>query len=172
MRIREVDPDHLGEDLSTIADLAAEIWMEHYVPLVGRPQVVYMLERFQSAEQIGLDISSGYRYWLAEADHVPTGYAAARREPQRIYLSKFYVHRSYRGQGIARDFLALVDQWREAAQLGTIELSVNKSNLGSIAAYQRLGFDVAGEVVTDIGGGFVMDDYLMRRTAKNPAGSV
>jgi hypothetical protein len=40
---------------------------------------------------------------------------------------------------------------------------VNKRNTRAIAAYQRNGFVTADSVVTDIGGGFVMDDYIMAK---------
>ena len=36
-------------------------------------------------------------------------------------------------------------------------------NTGTIAAYERMGFRITGEVLTEIGGGFVMDDYAMER---------
>ena len=42
-------------------------------------------------------------------------------------------------------------------------LSVNKHNTRAIAAYRRNGFVIAESVVTDIGGGFVMDDYVMAK---------
>ncbi len=42
-------------------------------------------------------------------------------------------------------------------------LSVNKRNIRAIAAYRRNGFIIAESVVTDIGGGFVMDDYVMTK---------
>jgi len=42
-------------------------------------------------------------------------------------------------------------------------LSVNKRNAKAIAAYRRNGFVIADSVVTDIGNGFVMDDYIMAK---------
>jgi ribosomal protein S18 acetylase RimI-like enzyme len=42
-------------------------------------------------------------------------------------------------------------------------LAVNKHNPKAVAAYQRNGFRVTESVVTDFGGGFVMDDYLMAK---------
>jgi ribosomal protein S18 acetylase RimI-like enzyme len=42
-------------------------------------------------------------------------------------------------------------------------LSVNKRNTKAITAYQRNGFVIADSVVTDIGDGFVMDDYIMTK---------
>jgi ribosomal protein S18 acetylase RimI-like enzyme len=42
-------------------------------------------------------------------------------------------------------------------------LTVNKRNTRAIAAYRRNGFTVLEAVVADIGGGFVMDDFLMSK---------
>jgi hypothetical protein len=40
-------------------------------------------------------------------------------------------------------------------------LAVNKRNENAIAAYAKHGFAIVESVVKDIGGGFVMDDYVM-----------
>jgi RimJ/RimL family protein N-acetyltransferase len=45
----------------------------------------------------------------------------------------------------------------------TLILNVNKQNLRAIRAYERNGFFVREAVVVDIGGGFVMDDYVMAK---------
>jgi ribosomal protein S18 acetylase RimI-like enzyme len=42
-------------------------------------------------------------------------------------------------------------------------LSVNKRNTRALAAYRRNGFIITESVITDIGGGFVMDDYIMAK---------
>ena len=44
-----------------------------------------------------------------------------------------------------------------------IYLTVNKQNLISISVYEKLGFLRARDLVTDIGSGFVMDDYVMEK---------
>jgi hypothetical protein len=40
-------------------------------------------------------------------------------------------------------------------------MTVNTNISNSYAMYLQLGFKVIDAVVTDIGGGFVMDDYIM-----------
>jgi diamine N-acetyltransferase len=40
-------------------------------------------------------------------------------------------------------------------------LRVNRQNQQAIDAYLKHGFTVATLIVEDIGGGFVMDDYVM-----------
>jgi ribosomal protein S18 acetylase RimI-like enzyme len=42
-----------------------------------------------------------------------------------------------------------------------IVLAVNRSNAVAIAAYRKYGFEVCAAHVKDIGGRFVMDDYIM-----------
>ena len=52
-----------------------------------------------------------------------------------------------------------------ARRLGApaVWLQVNKRNERAIGAYLKAGFEIIGEAVFDIGGGFVMDDYLMAK---------
>jgi ribosomal protein S18 acetylase RimI-like enzyme len=59
---------------------------------------------------------------------------------------------------------------REAGRLGAdrLMLTVNKRNSKAIAAYQRNGFAIMDSVVVDIGGGFVMDDYVMEKEMLPP----
>ena len=42
-----------------------------------------------------------------------------------------------------------------------IQLTVNKYNENTIKAYKKWGLSVIDSVVTDIGQGYVMDDYIM-----------
>jgi ribosomal protein S18 acetylase RimI-like enzyme len=53
----------------------------------------------------------------------------------------------------------------QASDLGrrSIWLQVNKRNHGAIGFYRSAGFEVVREAVFEIGGGFVMDDYLMAK---------
>ena len=45
-----------------------------------------------------------------------------------------------------------------------LSLRVNKNNHQALAAYQKYGFSRASDVIEDIGGGFVMDDYILTKT--------
>ena len=40
-------------------------------------------------------------------------------------------------------------------------LRVNRNNINAVAAYERFGFGIVATNKKDIGGGYVMDDYLM-----------
>lgn len=161
-----------SKDFIQIATLANIIWREHYTPIIGKAQVDYMLEHFQSGEAIAKQVAEGMNYVLIQKEGTPLGYLAIQKRDRELFLSKIYLLRDYRGLGMgkaAMDFIA-----EKARELGCdrIMLTVNKNNQRSIRAYTKMGFENKGALVTDIGGGFVMDDYRMVRTLKNkPSGA-
>ena len=157
------------EDTQRASELAAtarEIWTEHYTPIIGAAQVEYMLDKFQSAEAILRDISSnGYRYFIAYNGQKQAGYFAIKPDYDAggLFLSKLYIKKSYRGLGISRLMLNKQILIAKENKLSHIWLTVNKNN-NSVKIYRKLGFEVVEEMVTDIGDGFVMDDYRMKLT--------
>lgn len=160
------------EDNRVLARLAREIWTEHYPAIIGMDQVAYMLEHFQSESAIARDIAeNGYCYELASIDGTPAGYAAFRVDADKgeVFLGKLYLLRSYRGRGIARLMLDRIVQAGRAAGCGWVRLTVNKHNTASIAVYEAMGFAVFDEVKTAIGGGFFMDDYVLRLQVPLPS---
>jgi GNAT superfamily N-acetyltransferase len=82
-------------------------------------------------------------------------------QPAVFKLHKIYLNPGWQGRGLGS--LLLQHCEGEVRKLGAqrLILSVNKRNAKAIAAYQRNGFAIAESVVTDIGGGFVMDDFIM-----------
>ena len=51
----------------------------------------------------------------------------------------------------------------QAEKLPAIYLTVNKKNFHAIEVYKYFGFHQTDAVVTDIGSGFVMNDYIMQK---------
>ena len=158
------------EQIAAVAALARETWRQHYVPIIGAAQVDYMLAKFQSAAAIARQIAAdGYEYYL-----VPdAGYLALAPDVagKSVLLSKIYVRSEVRGTGLGRALMPYAEE--RCAELGCTELwlTVNRNNAGSIAFYERMGFRKTQELVTDIGGGFVMDDWRMaKRMASARAG--
>ena len=155
-----IKPASSRKELVEIAALAARIWHQHYDRLLGTEQVDYMLERYQSEPALAAQLAEGYTY-LSARDHSGTlvGYCGYHPEGDRLFLSKLYVAKEARGSGISRLFL---NRLLEAARgMSAIYLPVNKHNESSIAVYRKFGFRTADAVTTAIGGGFVMDDYIM-----------
>jgi GNAT superfamily N-acetyltransferase len=151
------------QQIDAVAGLAREIWYEYYVALIGRAQVDYMVDRFQSSEAVAGQLREGYEYFLIQRDGQDIGYCAVQPMPDgSLFLSKLYLLRDARGGGTGRVCMEFIEQLARRRGLNLLWLTVNKGN-PAVNAYERLGFRIAADVVMDIGGGFVMDDYRMEK---------
>ena len=162
--IKEV---HSQADIQITANLAHSIWNEHYVPIIGQEQVEYMVSSFQSAEAIENQIKNDHQeYYIINHNNEPSGYISIRQNGLELFLSKFYVVKNKRGTGLGKEGLKfIIKKAREFGALA-ITLTVNKNNLNSIKAYEKMGFINEGAVIADIGSGYIMDDYKMRYIIK------
>lgn len=150
------------EDCVAIEKMAAEIWTEHYTPIIGEKQVSYMLKTFQSAKKIEHDITTNhFLYLLPYYQDLLVGYAAVKILDDSLFISKFYIHHSFRGQKLSSSLFEYIRNICIENSCSRIWLTVNKNNTESISIYKHFGFSVTEELVTDIGQGFVMDDYKM-----------
>jgi diamine N-acetyltransferase len=161
-------PVQSTEQLAMVAALAHEIWYEYYVPLIGRAQVDYMVAKFQNVSAMQVQIGQGYEYFLVQRTGTDgksrdIGYLAVHEQPERtMFLSKLYLHRDARGSGTGRRCMEFIEELARRRGLDLLWLTVNKGN-PAVQAYERLGFRIAADLVMDIGGGFVMDDYRMEK---------
>ena len=157
-------PVTASEDIEKVAALADEIWREYYGQLLESSQIDYMLELYQSpraiTEAIGKD---HYEYYLIDAGGAHVGYIGIQPGEGKLFLSKIYILRSERGKGDARKAFGFLEKLCSERGLCSIWLTVNRYNDHSVAAYRKSGFEVIEERVTDIGNGYVMDDFIMER---------
>ena len=151
-------------ELDIIAGLAREIWYEYYVPLIGSAQVDYMVPRFQSSAAMAQQLREGYEYFLIRQEARNVGYFAVQAQPEQhsLFLSKLYLLSDARGAGTGRLCMEFIEQLARRRGLELLWLTVNKGN-PAVRAYQRLGFAIVRDLVMDIGGGFVMDDFRMEK---------
>lgn len=150
--------------IETVVSLAKEIWVEHYSPIVGEEQTRYMIEQFQSPEAVTRQIQSeDHLYFLIAPDGQPAGYLAVQPRPDDLFLSKIYIKRSSQHSELGHAAIRFAEKL--ALELGkqVLTLTVNKHHSDAIAAYSRWGFEIVDCVVTDIGGGFMMNNYVLSK---------
>lgn len=158
----EVIPVVTDENIIELEKLAIEIWNQHFVSIIGQGQVDYMLDKFQSFQAMKKQISDGMNYIMLKVDGENSGYYGFKKDGDRVFLSKLYVKLDKRGKGLSRIMLEEVKRFAAENDLKAIYLTVNKHNDDTIAIYKHMGFSIVDSVVSDIGGGFVMDDYIMQ----------
>lgn len=150
-----------AENIPVLRQLAREIQIPYFTPMIGETQITYMLDLFLSESAIQDQLKKGYQYRLVYSDGVLCGYFGICPEGDKLFLSKFYLKENFRGQGIGKAMMEEV--CRLGNGLNSVYLTVNKQNHGPIAVYKALGFSVTDSVETDIGQGYIMDDYIMEK---------
>ena len=159
-----------SEDIKALAEMAHEIWHEYWPCLLSVEQIDYMVEQFQTASAITTDIeNNAYEYWFLEEDGRIVGYTGGRVEGEtnRFFISKIYLYDTERGKGYASQVIAFYEALCKDRNLCAMYLTVNKENDLGIRAYRAKGFKTIEAKVTDIGQGFVMDDFIMEKPIAN-----
>lgn len=176
----EMIPVRIAADQKMLSELAAEIWNEYWPAHIGQDQTDYMVEKFQSYQAIKKDIAeNGYDYWFLCADGEGStgywtedgkriiGYTGGKMDmaTRRYFISKIYLMKDERGKGYSSKVIDFYTIRCMGTGMPAMYLTVNKYNDQAIAAYKKTGFEVIDSVETDIGGGFIMDDYIMQKAA-------
>ncbi len=160
------------EDILVVQHLARNIWEEAYDDLLSKDQINYMLTMMYSSKVILEELSGGAVWEIIFQEGTPCGYISySISGDDAVKLSKLYIEKSSRAKGIAEEAIKRVLRYAAENRKALVFLTVNKGNARAIKAYEKNGFAVTDSVVTDVGNGFVMDDYIMScfRVKSRPA---
>ena len=124
-------------DIRALAALATEIWHEYFTAIISKEQIDYM---------VGAMI----------------GFCGVKPEKDRLFLSKLYLHKKARGKGLSSILLKRAISFAREQDKKAIYLTCNKFNQHSLDVYRAKGFKDIDSVQTDIGQGFIMDDYILQ----------
>lgn len=158
--IRPIAP----EDLPTIAALARATWLDAYAGIISREQIDYMLAQRYDPERLKADTGNPEK-WLHQVfiDGVRAGFAACEICGDEFKLDKLYIHPDMQRKGAGAALIAHAAALARDRGYPAMILAVNKNNAQALRAYDRYGFHVRDKTVTDIGNGFIMDDYIMEK---------
>jgi ribosomal protein S18 acetylase RimI-like enzyme len=149
-------------DIPLLRELADRIWHACYPGMITMEQIRYMLGWMYAPERISEEMRRGVRWAVVESGS-PIGYLAHERDADGVvHLHKLYLDPAWQGRGVGQRMLQHVSEHARREGARSIELRVNRGNARALAAYARAGFRIERSLVADIGGGFVMDDHLLR----------
>ncbi len=150
------------KNITTLANLASEIWHEYWVEILTPEQIDYMVENFQSENAISNQIENeNYIYFFINVNGDNAGYIGLSKKQDHLFLSKLYIKKEFRHKGLGTKAFEFIKNFAKENNYKNIILTVNKYNTNTISAYKKWKFHEIDSVVTDIGNGFVMDDYIM-----------
>ncbi len=156
--IRPITPP----DVPAIAALAREIWQATYPGIITQEQIDFMLEQRYGHERLYDDLEDLHK-WLDQAFHDGrrVGFAFSEIYKGEFKLDKLYIHPDVQRRGVGGQLIAHVAERAKREGYPCLILQVNKRNVNAINSYKKYGFEVRTVTVDDIGGGYVMDDYVM-----------
>lgn len=153
-----------ARDIDRLGALAREIWYAHYPAIISVAQIEYMLAERYSAEIVLAELQREGVWWdkLMVAGAME-GFASyfLTGVPGEMKLDKLYVHPRLQRRGYGGMMITRAGEVARSRGCSRLVLAVNRNNRSAIDAYRKHGFHVTDAAVKDIGGGFVMDDYIM-----------
>ncbi|WP_340064085.1 GNAT family N-acetyltransferase [Ascidiimonas aurantiaca] len=149
-----------------IRKIALKTWPYSFKEMISAEQINYMLELMYSAEALKEQINEkGHTFLLAEENGTRYGYAAYEvnhdQKPE-TKIHKLYVLPESQGKGVGKILLKAISEIAQRHKNTSLMLTVNRHNK-AIKFYESQGFAISGTLKADIGGGFFMDDYIMKK---------
>lgn len=148
--------------LHLIAEMATEIWNDHYVAIVGQEQVDYMLQKFYNKENLleQLNEKNHVFYFIEQHKNIIGFLSVSSQNNSDFFIHKFYIYKNKSNNGAGTDTLnALINITKPK----TLTLTVNRQNFKSINFYFKNNFKIIKVEDFDIDGGFKMNDFVMQR---------
>ena len=154
------------DQLSSIAELAARIWRAHYPGIISCEQIEFMLTQMFAPKEMERQLAAGTMFDQLLVGEQLMGFVSHGpiNKSDEYKVDKLYVLPEVQRNGFGSRLLEHVMDSARSAGRQSVVLTVNKRNEKAIAAYQKNGFAIRESVLTDIGGGFVMDDYVMSKS--------
>ena len=167
MKNIELERVETQKQIDILCDIAPKVWHETFDSILPEGQTDYMIDKFQSDHAVKDQMANqNYRYYLANLDGEYAGFvgfAPHYQGQEEMYLSKVYLLAEYRHQGVVRAMFDLVEEETKKEGLSKIRLTVNKKNTHAEKVYEHYGYQTVEAVESDIGNGYVMDDYIMEK---------
>jgi GNAT superfamily N-acetyltransferase len=152
-------------DLPTIEQLARIIWPPTFGDILSPEQIAYMLEMMYSQEALREQIEErDHQFLLLREGETARGYVSYQLDyrPDTTKIHKLYLLPQTQGKGYGRVLIEAVADRARAAGQQRLRLDVNYQN-PAVGFYQHLGFVIVERVDTEIGRGYLMEDFVLER---------
>ena len=152
------------EDYATIQSIAHRTWPDTFAGILSPAQIDYMLNMMYSEAAIREQVAKGHVFHLLYEGDVPVGYVSHQLDylPGTTKIHKIYMLPAMQGKGYGRALIEHAEAAARAAGQPTLRLDVNYENK-AIGFYEYLGFQKIERYNTDIGNGYLMEDWVMEK---------
>ncbi len=148
------------QNIQEIRILAEKIWNVHYISIISKEQIDFMLEKMYSKQSLFQQMTKeNHQFYLVFINEIAVGYASiSTNDGKQYFLHKLYLDISHHKKGVGTQFLTFLEIQHTPE---TLQLTVNRNNHKAINFYLKHGFVIEKEADFDIGNGFQMNDFVM-----------
>jgi len=148
-------------DIPVIQEITLKVWPDTYKDILAPQQIEYMLTLMYSTSALTRQMQDGNTFILVKDGEKYIAFASYGLIKPAVYkIHKLYALQDQQGKGIGKFMINHVLDDIKSVGATVLQLDVNRHNKAK-GFYEKLGFKVACEKDTDIGGGFFMNDYVM-----------
>ncbi|MFM2367816.1 MAG: hypothetical protein RL619_112 [Bacteroidota bacterium] len=153
-------------DLNTIQEIAYKSWPDTYGTILSQEQIDYMLDLWYTSDVLIDNMTNKAHFFLLAFDGtVCLGFASYEHNylnKNVTRLHKIYLLPEAQGKGAGKLLIGTIENLAKENNSVAISLNVNKFNK-AFTFYQKLGFEIVDEYDTEIGNGYLMEDYIMQK---------
>ena len=151
------------EQFATMEALGRRIVPDFYAQYLPPGCGDWLFEASHTVSAFEAQVGEGYRHYFVEIDGQAVGYFALHEEDHTMVLTQFYLLAEFRGRGIGQRVMDFVHHEAVELRVKKIELLVFRWNEAAVGLYRKNGFLVAAEVLTPMGMGHTVEDYVMEK---------
>ena len=151
------------KDIALIQELCLKVWPQTYQGIISEEQIKYMLDLMYSTDNLSSQLNNGFLFFLLYDNQIPIGYAGMEKTENNCFkLHRLYVITTNHRKGAGSYFIEQIERFVSEQKGTSIELQVNRAN-SAVDFYKKKGFYIVKEADFEIGKGFYMNDYIMRK---------
>lgn len=151
------------EEIAIIHQLALDIWPKAFEEILTPEQTGYMLAMMYAPAVLKNEMERGVEYYILNHSGADIGYTAIEQKDQDSWkLHKIYLSQKMHGKGLGKFQLQYMETVVKKRGARYLYLNVNRRNK-AVGFYRSQGYEVVKTEDIDIGRGFFMNDYQMRK---------
>jgi len=154
------------DDIKTIQEITNITWPITYGEILSKEQLDYMLGLFYSEEALAKQIENKEQlfYLISDSESI-IGFIGIEHNYKNEAITK--IHKIYllpetQGKGIGKKVFDEIQNMALENNSKGLLLNVNRFNT-ALGFYKKIGFEVAEEINIEIGNGYLMEDYVMKK---------
>lgn len=152
------------KDILSIRNLALVTFPATYSSIISAEQIDFMMDMMYSETVLRRELEGGVTFLMLLADETPAGFVSFGKQDNEglFHLHKIYLLPDFQGLGYGREMFLKAEHEMSAQGAKAFELNVNRHNK-ALDFYKKMGMSIDRSGDFDIGGGFYMNDYIMRK---------